>query len=129
MAAKLAGPGGADRFNVEQNHDIGGHAIEAVVAVGETGFVYVASDPLLARQVAIKEYFPPTLAVRHEGAGHVMGLIAVDGERSRQRDIAEEDHAGLAQPGHQVQAELEVLAQYNDPRGVYARLPFELGIK
>lgn len=29
----------------------------------------------------------------------------------------------------QVQAELEALAQFNDPRGVYARLPFELGLR
>ncbi len=47
----------------------------------------------------------------------------------RQREVGAIGAGPLSGFVRQVQDELETLGQFDDPRGVYARLPFELGLK
>ncbi|MEN9631154.1 MAG: hypothetical protein RJA10_4382, partial [Pseudomonadota bacterium] len=44
--------------------DLGGHCVLRVVGEGGFGIVYLADDPGLGRQVAIKEYLPAAMATR-----------------------------------------------------------------
>jgi serine/threonine protein kinase len=46
---------------------IEGFEIQDVIGIGGFGIVYKAFDPMLQRQVALKEYLPATLAQRIEG--------------------------------------------------------------
>jgi hypothetical protein len=105
--------------------EIGGHAVEAVVAVGDTGFVYVASDPLLARQVAIKEYFPPGLAVRHAGtqmrarsaSDHRLVMDGRDAFVEESRLLARIDHPAL----------VRVIGAHEAHQTAYRVMPFHAG--
>ena len=105
--------------------EIGGHAIEAVISVGDTGFVYLASDPLLARQVAIKEYFPPALAVRHAGtqmrarsaSDHRTVMAGRDAFIEESRLLARLDHPAL----------VRVVGAYDLHQTAYRIMPLHAG--
>ena len=50
---------------------IGGLQITALIGEGGFGIVYLAFDPTLQRQVALKEYMPSSLAARSSSSGEV----------------------------------------------------------
>ena len=100
--------------------------VERVIASSDYGFVYLASDTLLARKVAIKEYFPQALCVRdlsqhlqpRVGASH--GSIAGGREAfvEEARLLSRLDHPALVQ----------VLAAFETHHTAYRVMPFHDGV-
>src|SRR5438552_148424 len=100
--------------------------IDRVIASSDYGFVYLASDTLLARKVAIKEYFPQALCMRdasmhlqaRAGASH--GSIAGGREAfvEEARLLSRLDHPALVQ----------VLAAFETHHTAYRVMPFHDGV-
>jgi serine/threonine protein kinase len=100
--------------------------IERVIAASGFGVVYLAHDQSLQRQVAIKEYFPDTLAVRAENRTDVMLRAAAHAEafeRGRRAFVEESQVlAGCRHPSL-----VEVLRGWEGHGTVYRVMPYYAG--
>lgn len=60
-----------DEITLPIGYEFAGHRIESIVGIGGFGVVYAATDLALGRTVALKEYFPHSMAKR-AGNGEVL---------------------------------------------------------
>ena len=67
-ATKVSRPVSQDYGSLQPGATIGRYEIVSVLGHGGFGITYRARDRQLERDVAIKEYLPSSLAVRHEGS-------------------------------------------------------------
>ncbi|MBL8663687.1 MAG: protein kinase [Candidatus Odyssella sp.] len=64
-------------------HELHGYRIERVLGAGGFGITYLASEPMIGRQVAIKEFLPGSIAARDAGTLAVRPLLPADEETFR----------------------------------------------